>query len=107
MKQILQYLKRRHVTDTQTINRLFVTAFITINQQKVSNNSYIHQYLIAADEEISKNLKLEDNKIISLDEYKSNNISNKIKKFLEENNDIGTIITFDETGVGFNEHSEC
>lgn len=56
MKQILQYLKRRHVTDTQTINRLFVTAFITINQLKVSNNSYIHQYLIAADEEISKNL---------------------------------------------------
>ena len=56
MKQILQYLKRRHVTDTQTINRLFVTAFITINQLKVSNNSCIHQYLIAADEEISKNL---------------------------------------------------
>ena len=56
MRQILQYLKRRHVTDTQTINRLFVTTFITINQLKVSNNSYIHQYLISADEEISKKL---------------------------------------------------
>ena len=58
-------------------------------------------------EEISKNLKLEDNKIIILDEYKSSNISNEIKKFLDENNDIGTIITFDDNGTGINQHLEC
>ena len=57
--------------------------------------------------ELSKNLKLEDNKIIILDEYKSDNISNEIKKFIDENNDIGTILTFDDNGVGINEHSEC
>lgn len=56
MKQILQYLKRCHVTDIQTINRLFVTAFITTNQLKVSNHSYIHQYLISEDEGIAKHL---------------------------------------------------
>jgi hypothetical protein len=58
-------------------------------------------------EEMSKNLKLEDNKIVILDEYKSSNISNEIKKFLDENNDIGTIITFDDNGTGINEHLEC
>lgn len=56
MKQVLQYLKRRHVTDTQTINRLFVAAFITTNQLKVSNHSYIYRYLIAEDEESSRHL---------------------------------------------------
>ena len=58
-------------------------------------------------EEISKNLKLEDNKFIILDDYNLNNISNEIKKFCDENNDISTIITFDENGSGINEHSEC
>ena len=58
-------------------------------------------------DELSKNLKLEDNKIIILDEYKSDNISNEIKKFLDENIDIGTILTFDDNGIGINEHSEC
>ena len=57
--------------------------------------------------EISKNLKLEDNKIIILENYKNENISNEINKFLDENNDIGTIITFDENGIGINENSEC
>ena len=57
--------------------------------------------------EISKNLKLEDNKIIILDNYKVENISNEIKKFMDENNDIGTIITFDENGIGINDNSEC
>jgi hypothetical protein len=80
---------------------------ITSKSNDNCNNLFKNNEKTKNFEEISKNLKLEDNKIISLDEYKSNNISNKIKKFLEENNDIGTIITFDETGVGFNEHSEC
>ena len=56
MKQILQYLKRRHVTDTQTINRLFVSAFVMVNQLKVSNQSYIQHYLIAEGEEAAKYL---------------------------------------------------
>jgi hypothetical protein len=58
-------------------------------------------------EEASKYLKLEDNKIIILNEYKKDNISMEIKKFLEENNDIETIISFDENGLGIKEHSEC
>ena len=56
MKQILQYLKRRHLTDTHTINRLFVATFITTNQLKVNSHSFIHQYLITADEECFKHL---------------------------------------------------
>ena len=79
---------------------------------KSGNNSICNNIIKNLDktqnfEEISKNLKLEDNKIIMIDEYKENNISNEIKKFLDENNDIGTILTFDESGVGINEHSEC
>ena len=81
MKQILQYLKRHHVTDTQTINRLFVTAFVTHNRLKVSNYSYIHQYLIAEDEENAqylawilkhlreKNLEIGLEELISLFEF--------------------------------------
>ena len=53
-------------------------------------------------EEFSKNIKLEDNKIIILEEYKADNISHEIKKFLDENNDIETIITFDENGTSIN-----
>ena len=58
-------------------------------------------------DELSKNLKLEDNKIIILDEYKLSDISNEIKNFLNENNDIGTILTFDDNGIGIKAHSEC
>ena len=79
---------------------------------KSGNNSICNHIIKNLDKtenfnEISKNLKLEDNKIIIIDEYKENNISNEIKKFLDENNDIETIITFDENGASINNHSEC
>lgn len=50
MRQILQYLKRHHVTDTQTINRLFVSAFVINNRLGVSDHRFLHKYLIAEGE---------------------------------------------------------
>ena len=58
-------------------------------------------------EDISKTLKLEDNKIINLPSLEPEIISNEIKKFLDENIDIGTILSFDDIGVGNNEHLNC
>lgn len=56
MRLILQYLKRHHVTDTQTINRLFVSAFIAVNQLRISDKSYLHRYLIAKKEDAARHL---------------------------------------------------
>lgn len=56
MRQILQYLKRHHVTDTQAINRLFVSAFIVNNRLRISNNGFLHKYLITDDEDCAKYL---------------------------------------------------
>ena len=52
------------------------------------------------DKDVTKDVlvKIEDNKIIILDDYNLNNISNEIKNFCDQNNDIGTIITFDDNG---------
>ena len=58
-------------------------------------------------EEISKTLRLEDNKIINLSSYEPELISKEIKTFLDNNNDIGTILAFDENGIGINEHINC
>jgi len=58
-------------------------------------------------EEISKILKLEDNKIINLPNSDPETISKEIKNFLDDNNDIGTILSFDDNGNGINEHSNC
>lgn len=46
MRQILQYLKRHHITDTQAINRLFVSAFVAANHLEVSKTSNLFNYLI-------------------------------------------------------------
>ena len=51
MRQILQYLRRHRVSDTQTINRLFVSAFITANHLKVSDGNFLHSYLIERDDD--------------------------------------------------------
>ena len=56
MRQILQYLRRHHVTDTHTINRLFVSAFVATNQLKVSGNSFLRNYLIAKEESHTEHL---------------------------------------------------
>ena len=58
-------------------------------------------------DEISKILKLEDNKINTLSSSEPEIISKEIKKFLDDNNDIGTILSFDDNGIGHNEHSNC
>lgn len=50
MRQILQYLKRHHITDTQAINRLFVSAFVAANQLAVSKTSNLFNYLIDQNE---------------------------------------------------------
>jgi N-acetylglucosaminylphosphatidylinositol deacetylase len=57
--------------------------------------------------EISKILKLEDNKLNTISSYEPDVISNEIKKFLDDNNDIGTILSFDENGAGNAEHANC
>lgn len=81
MKQILQYLKRHRVTDTQTINRLFVSTFVAANSLKVINNDYIQGYLIADGDDYAsylywiqkkvkeKNLKFGLEELISLFEF--------------------------------------
>lgn len=56
MRQILQYLKRHYVTDTQTINRLFVSAFVIYNRLEVNDHCLLHKYLIAEGEECSRHL---------------------------------------------------
>ena len=56
MRQILQYLKRHHVTDTQTINRLFVSAFVNNNRLVVSDKCFIHKYLITEGEKCAIHL---------------------------------------------------
>ena len=76
------------------------------------NNNYCEKIFKEDDnnknfEEISKILKLEDNKIINLSNSNPEIISNEIKKFLDDNNDIGTILSFDDNGNGINEHSDC
>ena len=91
-----QKIKVKILCLTQKINNDNKCSFLFNNLDKKQNF-----------EEISKNLKLEDNKIIILDDYNLNNISNEIKNFCDQNNDIGTIITFDDNGTGINEHLEC
>ena len=91
-----QKIKVKILCLTQKINNDNKCSFLFNNLDKKQNF-----------EEISKNLKLEDNKIIILDDYNLNNISNEIKNFCDQNNDIGTIITFDDNGTEINEHSEC
>ena len=56
MRQILQYLKRHRVTDTQTIDKLFVSTYIIVNRIRVVNNSFILEYLLPDGENSSEYL---------------------------------------------------
>ena len=58
-------------------------------------------------DDLSKILKLEDNKIVKLSSFEPENISKEIKKFLDDNNDIGTILSFDDNGINITENSNC
>ena len=76
------------------------------------NNNYCEKIFKEDDnnknfEEISKILKLEDNKIINISSYEPEIIAKQIKNYLDNNADIGTILTFDENGIGINDHSNC
>ena len=44
--QIFTYLKRKELTDTRTVNRLFVSSFMTLNNLEIENNHFITELLI-------------------------------------------------------------
>lgn len=50
--RVFAYLKHRHITDTQVVNRLFVSAFVMLNRLNVRRNKLISGLLIKQDDEI-------------------------------------------------------
>lgn len=44
--QILSYLKRKQLTDTRTVNRLFVSSFVSLGNLQIKNNHIIRGLLI-------------------------------------------------------------
>lgn len=58
-------------------------------------------------DEISKILKMEHNKIIEIEKFEKNIIAKEIENFLKENEDIETIISFDENEPCSKEHVIC
>lgn len=48
--QIFAYLKRKQLTDTRTVNRLFVSSFVSLSDMKVENNQIIKRLLIDKDD---------------------------------------------------------
>ena len=75
-----------------------------IENEKVFKN---HDDINGNFEEISKILKLEENKIINLSDFEPEKISMEIKKYLDDNRDIGIIVSFDDNDDENNEHSNC
>ena len=75
------------------------------------NNSCSHIFTDSDNEKnfenLSKILKLEDNKLVKLSSFEPETISKEIKKFLDDNNDIGTILSFDENGNNIDDHLNC
>lgn len=63
MRQILQYLKRHCVTDTQIINRLFVSAFVINNRLGVGDQCFLRKYLIAEGEKCAMHLSWIQNRL--------------------------------------------
>lgn len=49
--QIFVYLKRKQLTDTRTVNRLFVSAFVLLSNLKVENNNIIKGLLVDKEDE--------------------------------------------------------
>ena len=49
--RIFAYLKRKQLTDTRTVNRLFVSSFVFLNNIKIKNNHIIKELLIDKDDE--------------------------------------------------------
>ena len=44
--QIFAYLKRKQLTDTRTVNRLFVSSFVSLSDLRIENNHIIKGLLI-------------------------------------------------------------
>lgn len=44
--RIFAYLKRKQLTDTRTVNRLFVSSFVSLNALEIKNNHIIKELLI-------------------------------------------------------------
>lgn len=57
MRQILAYLKRSHIADTRTVNRLFVSAFLSVSQLKVREESFLGRYVVDEAEDNAKHLR--------------------------------------------------
>lgn len=49
--QIFTYLKRKELTDTRTVNRLFVSSFMSLNNLEIENNHFITELLINENDE--------------------------------------------------------
>ena len=49
--QIFAYLKRKQLTDTRTVNRLFVSSFVLFSDMKIENNYVIKSLLIDKEDE--------------------------------------------------------
>ena len=49
--QIFSYLKRKQLTDTRTVNRLFVSSFVSLGNLQIVNNHIIRDLLIGEDDE--------------------------------------------------------
>ena len=48
--QIFSYLKRKQLTDTRTVNRLFVSSFVSLGNLQVVNNHIIRDLLISEED---------------------------------------------------------
>lgn len=48
--QIFSYLKRKQLTDTRTVNRLFVSSFVLLGNLQIVNNHIIRDLLIGEDD---------------------------------------------------------
>ena len=57
MRQILAYLKRSHIADTRTVNRLFVSTFLTFNQLRVREGGFLDKYVVGEAEDNAKHLR--------------------------------------------------
>lgn len=49
--QVFAYLKRKQLTDTRTVNRLFVSSFVLLGDLKIENNYIIKSLLINKEDE--------------------------------------------------------
>lgn len=49
--RIFAYLKRKQLTETRTVNRLFVSSFVSLNELEIKNNHIVKELLITKNDE--------------------------------------------------------